>query len=441
MPISDDVLAFLLRRGVSTSADVQRALNVGQATLSRALSSLGDQTVRIGGGRSTRYAARRELPQIGSSWPMFRIDSEGEPKLLGRLHALANDQYWFDASLGEYPRLNDGLPFFLQDLIPQGFLGRTVPRHFPELGLPERITDWNDEHVLIYLCRRGEGCIGDLLMGDESLQRFLKPATKEEVPHTQRDYPKLADAAIAGAAPGSSAGGEHPKFTASIRHGRTLRHVLVKFSPSGKDRVAQRWSDLLVSEHLATQVLQSARLTPTTTELLSAGGRTFLESQRFDRHGVRGRSGLVSLAALANEYLGVRDNWMTATANLARMRVISQDDAETVRRIATFGRLIANTDMHFGNLSFHLSFESPPTLAPVYDMLPMLYAPTAGDVVVAREFEPPLPTAANLDIWKEIAGLAVEYWRQVSTHPQISSDFIAIARRNTERVAAVAKLV
>jgi hypothetical protein len=440
MALSDDLVTFLRRHGVSSSAALQSAIDAGQATLSRALTALGDQIIRIGGGRSTRYGVRRELPQIGSSWPMLRIDAEGEPKLLGRLHALANDQYWFDAALGDYPRLSDGLPFFLQDLIPQGFLGRTLPHRFPELGLPERVTDWNDEHVLIYLCRRGEDCIGDLLLGDESLQRFLKPSGKG-TPNTQRDYPALADAAIAGAAPGSSAGGEHPKFTASIRQGRNLRHVLVKFSPGGEDRVAQRWADLLVSEHLATQVLQRARLTPTTTELLTAGGRTFLEGDRFDRQGVRGRSGLVSLAALSNQYLGVRDSWITATASLAKMRVISSDDAETVRRLATFGRLIANTDMHFGNLSFHLSFDSRPTLAPIYDMLPMLYAPTAGNVVVTREFDPPLPTGANLDIWKEMAALAVEYWKQISSHSQVSADFVAIARRNAERVAGVAKLV
>jgi hypothetical protein len=438
--ITDDVVRFLTRRGVSSSATLQAALNAGQATLSRALALLGDQIVRIGAGRSTRYGVRRDLAQIGSSWPMFRIDADGQPKLLGRLHALANNQYWFDAPLGVYPRLSDGLPFYLQDLIPQGFLGRTVPHRFPELGLPERVTDWNDDHVLIFLGRRGEDCIGDLLFGDESLQRFLKPLGKATA-HTQHDYPALADAAIAGDAPGSSAGGEHPKFTTSVRQGRDLQHVLVKFSPKGKDRVAQRWSDLLVSEHLATEVLHGAGLTPTSTALVTAGERTFLETQRFDRHGARGRTGLISLAALTNQYLGVRDNWIAATANLAKMRVISHQDAETVRRLATFGRLIANTDMHFGNLSFYLSFESAPTLAPVYDMLPMLYAPTAGDVVTAREFDPPLPTGVNLDIWKEIGGLAVEYWKQVASHPQVSADFAAIAQQNAERVAAVSKLV
>src|SRR4051812_32690899 len=98
----DAVIAFLRRHGVSSSAALQRAVNTGQVTLSRVLASLGDQVIRIGAGRSTKYAARRDLAQIGSTLPMFRIDSEGEPKVLGHLHALASDQYWFDAPLGEY---------------------------------------------------------------------------------------------------------------------------------------------------------------------------------------------------------------------------------------------------------------------------------------------------------------------------------------------------
>src|SRR5882724_13302562 len=109
--IAPSVAAFLRRNGVSTSAAIQRDLAVGQATLSRAIGALGDEVVRIGGGRSTRYALLRKLPGLGSSWPLFRVNEAGEPASLGRLHSLVREQYWFDASLGKYPRLSDGLPF------------------------------------------------------------------------------------------------------------------------------------------------------------------------------------------------------------------------------------------------------------------------------------------------------------------------------------------
>lgn len=70
--------------------------------------------------------------------------------------------------------------------------------------------------------------------------------------------------------------------------------------------------------------------------------------------------------------------------------------AETVaqvRRLWWFGRLIGNTDMHDGNLSFVPGPPLPgrPTaplaLAPVYDMLPMAYAP------VRRVELPPGPSS------------------------------------------------
>ncbi|HKT72044.1 MAG TPA: type II toxin-antitoxin system HipA family toxin YjjJ [Steroidobacteraceae bacterium] len=438
MPLSPDSLLHVLGRGVATSSELQREFEVSQPTLSRALSDLGDRIVRIGKARSTRYGLRRELPQIGSSWPIFSVSTTGSPTLLGRLNALARDQYWFDAVSTEHSGVSDGLPYFLQDLWPQGFIGRTVPRRFPELGLPERITDWNDAHVLTYLCRRGEDCIGDLIVGDESLQRFLRqfhPARSLLNPNQrEREYPKLAAAAIAGTAPGSSAGGEHPKFTTSLRSGRRIRHVLVKFSPGGADAGARRWADLLVCEHLAIQALRRAELTSASTELLDIDGRIFLEADRFDRTGVRGRVGIVSLAPVADHYLGRRDNWISAAVSLARTGEISAGDEQVIRRVATFGRLIGNTDMHFGNLSFFFSLGAPLSLAPVYDMLPMLYAPLAGDQLPDRTFEAPLPSADTLHIWGEIADLAARYWNDVASHELVSEEFSEMARANAALV-------
>lgn len=438
-----DSLPQLLARGVATSAELQRELGVSQPTLSRALSGLGEKVIRIGQGRSTRYGLRREVPPIGSSWPIFVINNGGSASLLGRLHALARDQYWFAATSANQSDLSDGLPYFVQDLRPQGFIGRTVPRRFPELELPERTTDWDDGHFLRYLTKRGEDCIGNLLVGDESLQRFLQqfnpPYTFLNAKQRLREYPKLAAAAIAGTAPGSSAGGEHPKFTASLRLGRNPKHVLVKFSPGGEDAVSRRWADLLISEHLATQTLQRAGLTSASTDLLSIDGRIFLEAERFDRTGARGRVGIVSLAAVSDHHLGRRDNWISQTSSLARLGIVSAADDDMVRRLATFGQLIGNTDMHFGNLSFFFSLGTPLSLAPVYDMLPMLYAPVAGDQLPERTFNPSFPTADTLHIWDAMADLAGQYWNEVAGHALISQGFADQARRNAASIADIRK--
>jgi hypothetical protein len=427
-----DTVETLLSLGVTTRAELQGELGVSQPTLSRAIRQLGERVVRVGRGRSARYGLRRELPNIGSSWPVFVIDSKGAPTLHGQLTALARDQYWLDAASTRDNLLSDGLPFFLQDLWPQGFIGRTAPKRFPELALPERITDWNDGHALTYLTRRGEDCVGNLVVGDESLQRYLRMADESGrvAPAARgKHYPELADAAISGMPAGSSAAGEHPKFAVTLQWDAEVRHVLVKFSPPITDAVSQRWSDLLVAEHLASKALLDIGVVAATTELVSAGERRFMESRRFDRVGERGRVGVVSLAALVDHHIGRRDNWMAAAANLRAIGAITAPAADTTRRAATFGQLIGNTDMHFGNLSFFCA-SGPLSLTPVYDMLPMLYAPIGGDELPGRRFEPPPPVAGNLDLWSSIAARAVAYWSEVAAHELVSTDFAQTARNN-----------
>jgi serine/threonine protein kinase HipA of HipAB toxin-antitoxin module len=251
----------------------------------------------------------------------------------------------------------------------------------------------------------------------------------------------MAEAAISGAPVGSSAGGEHPKFTAIVQRGAQLRHVLVKFSPAVKDWSGERWSDLLIAEHLASNALVDVGVTAAATELVFCGKRTFLESTRFDRTGERGRIGTVSLAALVDHHLGRRDNWTSAAVRLKALRVLSAESAEAVRRAATFGQLIGNTDMHFGKLSFFSSFQGTLSLAPVYDMLPMAYAPVAGEELPQASFEPPLPAAGNLDIWPAVAERAETYWREVAEHEHISSGFGSLAARNAAAIARARKLL
>ena len=437
-----DSIAKVLARGVATSAEIQRALGLSQPSVSRALAAMGDAIVRIGQRRAARYGLPLDTPGIGSTWPVFAVSETGEPEMLGRLTSLYRDQYWFDAKQKDRSEVTDGLPFFLQDLRPQGFIGRTVPKRYPELGLPERITDWKDSDVLTYLVRRGDDGIGNILVGDESLQRFLKqartPIQAIDIANRHIDYISLANAAIEGDVAGSSAGGEHPKFTCLLTREGISRHVLVKFSPAGADPVSQRWFDLLVSEHLAISALRVAGITSANTDLLPGVGQVFLETERFDRMGVVGRRGVVSLAAIDAYLIGKRQSWISTARSLRSLNRISNDDLERIRRVATYGRLIGNTDMHFGNLSFYLTFEGPFVLAPIYDMLPMMYAPTVANAIPNRELELPLPNADSLDIWRDMTMLAKRFWASTASHELISPGFRAIAHRNAEIVGQAA---
>lgn len=69
---------------------------------------------------------------------------------------------------------SDGLPWWLFDMHPQGYLGRAyAARHGAELGLPERLTDWKDTHALRALIAQGHDVVGNLLLGDIARSRFL----------------------------------------------------------------------------------------------------------------------------------------------------------------------------------------------------------------------------------------------------------------------------
>jgi hypothetical protein len=396
--------------------------------------------------------------EIHAQWPLFVIDATGAAHSVGVLKALAGHDYWFDGATRALDQHTSGLPFFLQDLWPQGFIGRTLPRRFPELGLPARIGDWNETHVLTYLTRRSEDSVGNLILGEESLTRYFQQPRNEtttvDVADRSSRYPQLAEAAIAGAPAGSSAGGEQPKFTAVLRDGGSLHHVLVKFSPAGSDRSlsptatrgdsqrqCQRWRDLLVAEHLATAALRSLSLAAAKTDLIVAGERVFLESHRFDRFRERGRVGIVSLAAVADQFIGHRNGWIAAARDLASLGRISRRDASAIERAAMFGRLIGNSDMHFGNLSFFFSPGRGLTLAPLYDMLPMEYAPhREGAFWQLRTSHPSSITPCRETRPEPTEGVkaaARAYWCAVTNHPLVSDDFRSIASGQLDRLCGV----
>jgi hypothetical protein len=99
-------------------------------------------------------------------------------------------------------------------------------------------------------------------------------------------------------------------------------------------------------------------------------------------------------------------------------------DADRLVWLDTFGDLIGNTDRHFGNLAFlaEEAREMELSLAPVYDMLPMLFAPTGANLI-ERKFSPRPPNALNLHLWNEIAEHALKYWSLISEQKALSRGF------------------
>ena len=430
-------------RGVQSAQELARGLGISQPTISRQLAALGTQVERIGQGPSRCYALRRPLRAAGNEWPLYRVEPSGRVGLFGLLRALhggfrvefvAEPPSWIPrdfARSGVFP----GLPFFLQDVRPQGFLGRAIAQACSDtLMLPPDVQNWSDEDALIFFLSRGHDLPGDFVVGDSMAQRIgvaevdLRPITATE---HRTAYPDFAAQAERGEVVGSSAGGEQPKFAAAVRDASgTVASVLVKFTTAEPSAIRDRWSDLLVCEHIALQTARTALgVAASTTSLHNFAGRRFLEVTRFDRVGATGRRGVLSLGAIldANSFELPNENWAEAAFAMARAGVLREADADAVQRIAFFGQCIANNDMHRGNLSFLPDDTGPFTVAPLYDMLPMSYAPTRQGSIPSEIARLPAAAPRYRKNWDRSFAAARLFWAEVAEHPEISAGFRHIA--------------
>ena len=413
----DRLLDMLRRRGLLRGEEIQRELRISQPVMSRLIHEAGSRVCRFGRSVATRYALPREIAGLGRQSPVYRVDERGRPSRHGVLHFLAGDGCWLERESGDAQSF-PGLPPFVEDMRPQGYIGRGFPALYPELRLPGRISDWSDDQRMVALAMRGEDCVGNLIVGEESLTCLL---STQPTPRARGDYPDLARGALAGQ-PGSSVGGEHPKF-AVYSEGR---HLLVKFA-AGDGAAADRWRELLVCEHVALEVLREADIPVSRSEWFDLGGNRYLEVERFDRVGRQGRRGVISLFAINCHYLGEdMDNWSRAKQRILDEPSLSIEagHAERLVWLDTFGDLIGNTDRHFGNVSFFAeeARELTLTTTPVYDMLPMAFAPN-DTTLVDRPFAPRPPTAWSLHLWDEAAKHAIRYWDRLCEEDGLGAGF------------------
>lgn len=423
----------ILRNGPATAHELIGVLGISQPTLSRRIRDLAEAVLILGKGKATRYALRRS---VGGElhFPLYRIDEQGKAHRFATLYSLypADSCAVHDEQRDEW-QLYEGLPWYLNDLRPVGFLGRAWGKAVAQrLRLPEDVRSWNEDQRLLALCHYGEEMSGDLLPGAASYQRWLSRDADNPLALASKtvEYVTLSARALAGELIGSSAGGEQPKFTAysELEEGRCA-HVLVKFSAVPENSIALRWSDLLIAESLALQVVAQAGLSAAPAKVLFGDNRQcFLEIERFDRIGAYGRVAMVSLEALDAEFSGSGVvNWVVAAERLLQQGVIDRHTCQKIALHWAFGRLIANSDMHQGNLSFLRPQQQPVVLAPMYDMLPMAFAPANSGNMRQEVLEISLNHDVSGATWRQAESMALEFWQRTSQHPQISASFRAIA--------------
>lgn len=417
-----------LLRSPATSKEIQAKTGLSQTAVSRQLRGMGDAVVILPSTRPPKYAMTRNAFGGGNKLPLAIVDAHGNTVLVAYIRPLAPSGFFVEPVTG-MPQILFGesgsglypdLPYFLSDLCPQGFLGRQIAEDLSSQSsdFPSDPRNWNTNHIGRYLISNGDDLAGNFKFGEQALSRVRR----RPVLTTEEEYPALADSVMSGVIPGSSAGGEQPKFTTFC--GTRSAHVIVKFSPKGNSDVARRWRDILITEYHATEAIHSEDFSAAETRLIEMDGRLFLESLRFDRAGEFGRMPMLSLQSIDAEFTGIGSDWPRVLDALHRKNIVSWQHVFDVECLCWFGRLINNSDMHLGNLSFSID-GGVFRLLPVYDMCSMGFAPKSGGEVMPYSFVPPEYKGIHLeeDSIRAIKAMAHNFWERVARDTRISKEF------------------
>jgi len=433
--LSNQLLTALAVRGVANSHALQAALGRSQPTVSRGLARLSSKLLVLGTGKRTRYALPQGILGLPAQQPLRAVDEDGRIEDWGRLSFLQGQRVHVQAP-GVDLLVQGQLPWFLSPLRGEGFIGRLRARELAPWGLPADPAQWTLEQTLFAALHTpdapGALQIGEDLPAGAAAQAVAPGMLTSSTPANGPDWDALADAATQRGPAGSSAGGEQAKFLTRDAEGRAL---LVKFSPPRPSPFGTRWHDLLHAEALALAVLGEHGVEVAQTHVAESARRTFLVSRRFDRHGRHGRSHVVPLHAVHDAFVpGPRQHWAVTCAALAQQRRLPAEAAAQARALLQFGRLIGNTDMHFGNLSLRVALADLArgrfTLAPLYDMLPMRWRPD----VHSGELDPLPFTPEPADLQSPARPVALVFWQRCAQSLAMSAEFKALAATMMQRL-------
>lgn len=428
------ILGHLSAHGIASSQDLQRATGRSQATVSRLLADLSNRVVTLGRARATRYGLPRLIRGLPAQQPITWTDEAGASSQIGLLTFLERDLVHVDsphATAG----VGNRLPWFLQPLKAQGFLGKVNASRLVEAGLPPDPTTWNLESTLFAALRLSDPT-GAITLGEH----FGREDNVDHLTYAMADdagLPSILDLLSSDVAKhlpaGSSAGGEQPKFLAVLGG---EQHVLVKFTPPRDSPFGKRWHDLLHAEWLALDVLAHHGAPVAKARVVESKTRTYLVSERFDRLGPHGRRHVVSIGDAHEAFVpGTYDNWHATAQALARQGRLPGEQPDRIKALLEFGRLIGNTDMHSGNLALFVELEDLArgrfTAVPVYDMLPMRWRPDPlnGGWDDYVPFEPDERARKGPAV-----GPATVFWERLEAHNAASQELRAVAGEMLDRL-------
>ncbi len=417
-----------------TARQLQSATGKSQPSISLALAKLGSEVCKLGAARSTRYMLTQPILGLPAQQALTWTTQDGVMQTFGDLCFLRGGYVHVRTRQGmDWLGAPGKLPWFLESLRPQGFLGRQLTRLRPDF--PADPDHWRTEQVLYMAINHAGDPPGALNLGE------TMGSNMDLAPHSLLEraghYDTLARSVNQTLPAASSAGGEQPKFIAQTiaetiaqTIGDTAagdgqrEHLIVKFSPPRGTPFGERWHDLLHLEHLALSVLAENGIPAASTRIVESQARTYLESTRFDRIGMAGKRHVVAASAVHDAFVNSpRRHWVATCEALVQQKMLALEDLKTVASIYLFGQYIGNTDMHFGNLSFFVDDVTQPALAPtpVYDMLPMMWRPSVHDGSLdAAPLQPQIQPTGFAAQTSLARAWAIDYWEQAAQLPTLS---------------------
>ncbi|MGA1315601.1 MAG: HipA domain-containing protein [Rubrivivax sp.] len=449
----------LTELGVATAAQLQVAIGRSQPTVSRLLGAMGPELLVLGQGRRTRYTLAEPFGGLPARQTLHWVHADGRIEAWGTVAVATGQRIHLEAP--GLDLLTQGqLPWPLAPLRIEGFLGRLWAQRLALQGLDRQPERWTVAQQ-VFAAALQPDAPGALVLGEPRASALpvlptsakeptspgstssgvSAPAATAASPPAARPDANLDDLAadVAATLPaGSSAGGEQAKFLARRADGRA---VLVKFSPPRGTPFGERWHDLLHAEALALQVLSDHGVTVAASQVIESVARTYLVSERFDRllpvdgRGFEGRRHAVPLHAVHEAFVGgPRQHWAATAQALVRQQRLPAEAGPQVEALLRFGRLIGNSDMHFGNLSLWVAPDDVAagrfTLAPVYDMLPMRWRPDVqtGSLDLSPFFPEPM------DLQSPARPVAQAFWARAADHPGLTADFRRLAGQMFDRL-------
>lgn len=353
------------------------------------------------------------MPRVTDRVRISRVRADGQTETLGwwlhgaRTLELTAPGFPF-LGPGRYP-LEGELPWVFWDMSPSGYLGRRLAARPQLRAFGRNPRDWMAGEVLEVLQLAGAELAGNLLVGEQAVSDF----------HAWRFDPRDASALLAEvlrdaateAAP-SSLGGERPKLLGDRFNGSGY---LMKFSPPPLSPQGARWADLLHLEALCARTLNAVGVRAVHATAGQTSGRTTLVVDRFDRLARRGRRGAATLYWLAMERWGdVSLSAPEVTRRLALEGLLDPQSAATCARVHAFSAAIGNDDAHLGNYGLLFDDEGRASLAPLYDVLPMRFAPRNDEL--PDEFIAPraLEEDGDVSAWVDVLARSVAACDDVS---------------------------